>query len=123
DVILTTEDAPGGEGEMLAERDLYWVGAPGGTAPTRRPLRLAFEERCKFRPIAQSALDRAGIPWEMTFSGKSEQVMEATAAADLAVTVRMEGAVPPGCVALGPESGLPDLGRTSICLYEAKSAP
>lgn len=122
DVILTTEDAPLEGGEVLARRDLFWIGAPGGMAAARRPLRLAFEERCKFRPIAQAALDRAGIAWEMTFSGKSEQVMEAMAAADLAITARMEGAVPPGCVPLGPEAGLPDLGRTSICLYEARSA-
>ena len=122
DVILTTESLPGPGGEMLAERGLRWIGAPGGTAWQRRPLRLAFEERCKFRPVAQSALDRAGIPWEMAFSGQSSHVMEATAAADLAVTVRIDGAMPAGCIALPPECGLPPLGDTGLCLYHADVA-
>lgn len=122
DVILTTEEAPGAGGELLAERELRWIGAPGGTAWQRRPLRLGFEERCKFRPIAQAALDRAGIPWEMAFSGQSSHVMEATAAADLALTVRIDGALPKGCSIQPPETGLPALGSTGICLYHADVA-
>lgn len=122
DVILTTEDTPGEGGEMLTERGLYWVGAPGGNAAQRRPLRLAFEERCKFRPAAQAALDRAGIAWEIAFTGRSDQVIEAMAAADLALTVRIEGVVPEGCVVLGPETGLPAVGATAICLYQVEAA-
>lgn len=119
DLILTTEDSPGEGGEVLDERALVWIGAADGSAWQRRPLRLAFEERCKFRPIAIAALDAAGIPWELGFTGQSEHVMEATTAADLAVTVRMEGAVPSGCVAIEPGNALPPLGATRICLYDA----
>lgn len=119
DFILTTEDYATDGGETLMECDLVWIGAPGGTAAQRRPLRLAFEERCRFRPTAIAALDRAEIPWEMGFDGQSEHVMEATAAADLAVTVRIDGAVPMGCARVPAEAGLPDLGRTQICLYRA----
>lgn len=122
DVILTTEERADAGGEMLAERALRWIGAPGGTSWQRRPIRLGFEERCKFRSLAQSALDRAGIPWEMAFSGQSSHVMEATAAADLAITVRIDGALPEGCIALTAEAGLPALGTTAICLYQADVA-
>lgn len=120
DVILTTEEAPDAGGETLAERSLRWIGAPGGTAWQRRPLRLGFEERCLFRAIAQTALDRAGIPWEMAFTGQSERVMEATTAADLALTARIDGAMPEGCVLVPPEAGLPSLGTITICLYHAE---
>lgn len=119
DFILTTEEGVGEGGEVLAERELIWIGAPTGMAAQKRPLRLAFEERCRFRPLAIAALDRADIPWEMAFDGQSEHVMEATAAADLAVTVRIGGSLPPGCVPVAAEVGLPDLGSTQICLYRA----
>lgn len=118
DVILTTEEAAGPGGEVLAERGLLWISAPGGTAPQRRPLRLAFEDTCKFRPTAQTALDQAGIAWEMAFLGQSCQAQDATAAADLAVTVRIAGEIPVGCAVVPPEAGLPPLGSTKICLYE-----
>ena len=85
DVILTTEETPDPGAEVLSTRALVWVGAPGGSAWQRRPLRLGFKDTCIFRPTAQAALDAAGIPWEMATGGESEQAVEATVAADLAV--------------------------------------
>lgn len=119
DVILTTEERPQPGGEVLATRPLVWIGAAGGGAWTRRPLRLAFVETCMFRPVAQAALDHAGLPWEMAFDGRSEQVIEATIAADLAIAARLSGALPEGTAAIDGRGVLPDLGRLSICLYHA----
>ncbi|MEI4471518.1 LysR family transcriptional regulator [Frigidibacter sp. MR17.24] len=119
DLMLTTEELPGEGAEVLARRTMVWIGAVEGTAWQRRPLRLAFEEACMFRPRAMQALDDAGIPWEMAFSGQSEHVMEATTAADLAITVRMQGAMPTGCAAIESGNALPPLGETKICLYDA----
>lgn len=120
DVILTTEASPGEGGERLATRKLVWIGAPDGIAWQQRPLRLAFVERCFFRPIAQAALNGAGIRWEMAVGGESEQVAEATVTADLSITARMEGALPPGTVTIDGANALPDLGHLDICLYQAK---
>lgn len=119
DMILTTEEAPGPGGEVLATRDLVWIGAPEGTAWQRRPLRLGFKDSCIFRPIAQAALDRAGIAWEMGFEGDSEQVIEATVAADLAVSARMRGAISAGVEPIESGNALPSLGQLHICLYDA----
>jgi DNA-binding transcriptional LysR family regulator len=119
DMILTTEEAPGAGGETLATRELVWVGAPDGNAWQRRPLRLGFKDTCIFRPIAQAALDRAGIPWEMGFEGECEQVIEATVAADLAMSARMRGAIPEGVSVIDGGNALPVLGELSICLYDA----
>lgn len=119
DVILTTEEAPDAGGEVIARRDLVWIGAPDGTAWQRRPLRLGFIEDCYFRPIARAALDSAGIPWEMAVDGKSDQVVEASVAADLAVSARLKGGVPEGTAAIAPGNALPDLGNLAICLYHA----
>jgi len=119
DAIMTTEMQPAERGERIASRKLHWVGAPGGQAWMQRPLRLAFVERCIFRPIAQNALSEAGIPWELAVSGQSEQIEAAIAAADLAVSVRMDGAISEQLQPVGGANTLPDLGELSICLYTA----
>jgi DNA-binding transcriptional LysR family regulator len=119
DLILTTEEEPGRGGEALAVHDLVWVGAPGGTAWQRRPIRLGFEETCKFRPIALAALDRAGIPWEMGFTGRSNEAVQAMIAADLALTARMRGMFPDACCEVAPQADLPPLGKMHVCLYDA----
>ncbi|MCB6178158.1 LysR family transcriptional regulator [Rhodobacter sp. Har01] len=117
DVIVTTEERPDPAAEVLSSRGLVWVGAPDGAIWLRRPLRLGFKDTCIFRPIATAALDAADIPWEMATGGESEQAVEATVAADLAVTVRMEGTLPDGTAPVAAETALPALGRTSLCLY------
>jgi DNA-binding transcriptional LysR family regulator len=121
DVILTTEDKPDPSAEVLTECDLVWIGAENGTAWQQRPLRLALEEHCIFRPLALNVLDRAAIPWEMGSSGRNCEVMGATAAADLAVTVRLRWAVPEGCTVIEPGNALPDLGRIRIAMYTRSS--
>jgi DNA-binding transcriptional LysR family regulator len=119
DVILTTEEEPAPGGEALAQHDLIWVGAPGGTAWQNRPLRLGFEETCKFRPIALAALERADIPWQMGFTGRSNEAVQAMIAADLALTVRLRGMYADNCCEIPPQADLPNLGQMQICLYDS----
>ncbi len=119
DVILTTEEAPDAGAEVLSSRPLVWVGAPEGTAWQRRPLRLGFKDTCIFRPRAQGALDEAGIPWEMATGGESEQAVEATVAADLAVSVRMAGSIPEGTEVIAGDNQLPPVGDMKLALYRA----
>lgn len=119
DVILTTEENPGPQAEILAQRELVWVAAEEGQAWQARPLRLGFEETCKFRPLAIDALDRAGIPWEMGFNGRSIDAVQAMIAADLALTARIRGRIPKGCAEVPAKAMLPALGTTNICLYDA----
>lgn len=119
DVILTTEDVPGPGAEVLGARDLVWVGAEDGQAWQARPLRLGFKDNCSFRSRATSALTAAGIAWELAVGGESEQAIEATVAADLAVSARLTNAMPQGLVPIGARGGLPALGQQNICLYAA----
>ena len=121
DLIVTTEDRPGPEGEVLSQQDLVWVAACDGAAAMARPLRLAFKDTCIFRPTAQAALDRAGIAWEAAMEGDSEQAAEAMVAADLAVSARLRGRCPPGTEEV-PGQMLPELGGLAICLYTAPTA-
>jgi DNA-binding transcriptional LysR family regulator len=119
DAILTTEESPDAEAEVLSSRPMVWVGAPGGSAWQRRPLRLGFKDTCIFRQKAQAALDDAGIPWEMATGGESEQAVEATVAADLAVSARIAGSLPDGTEAITAENQLPSLGQTKLALYRS----
>jgi DNA-binding transcriptional LysR family regulator len=117
DVMLTTEEAPDPTSEVLSSRGLVWVGAPDGNAWQRRPLRLGFKDTCIFRGRAQAALEAAGIPWEMATGGESEQAVEATVAADLAVSVRLQGSIPEGMVPITGENQLPSVGEMKLALY------
>jgi DNA-binding transcriptional LysR family regulator len=119
DVILTTEATPDPGAEVLSSRALVWVGAIGGSAWQRRPLRLGFKDTCTFRPTAQAALDAAGIGWEMATGGESEQAVEATVAADLAVTARMAGSIPEGTEVIQGDNQLPAIGEMKLALYRA----
>ncbi len=116
DLIITTEQQPEAGGEVLVEWGLSWLGAVDGRAHLQRPLRVAFKETCMFRPLALDSLTEAGIPWEMAFDGDSETVVEATVAAGLGVTVRMDATVPEGCAWVS--EGLPALPRSKVCLYD-----
>jgi DNA-binding transcriptional LysR family regulator len=117
DVILTTEATPDPGAEVLSSRPLVWVGASEGSAWQRRPLRLGFKDTCIFRPTAQAALDAAGIAWDLATGGESEQAVEATVAADLAITARMAGSIPDGIEVIRGDNLLPDLGEMKLALY------
>ena len=119
DVILTTEETPGAEAERMGVRPLVWVGAEEGLVWQKRPLRIGFKDTCIFRRKAVAALDAAGIPWEMAVDGESEQAIEATVAADLAVSARLTNAMPQGMAPIDAKGALPDLGSQVICLYAA----
>ena len=94
DIILTTEHATPPGATKLADLNFIWLGAPGGVAWKSRPLRLAYEKKCIFRPIAQKALDEAGIPWEMAVDSDSMMAVEASLSADIAVHARLRGTQP-----------------------------
>ncbi|MBD3788255.1 MAG: LysR family transcriptional regulator [Sphingomonadales bacterium] len=122
DFIVTTEPAPGPGGELLSNRRMVWAAAPGGQAARMRPLRVAFSARSIFRPEGIAALEAAGIPWEDAFEGDSTQLGDALVQAGQGVKIRLEGVEVPGFEMLGPDSGLPELGRYAICLYDAGTA-
>jgi DNA-binding transcriptional LysR family regulator len=121
DLILTTEDGCSAGGEMLCTQRLVWVGAPGGAAHRARPLRLAFERACLFKPWCHRALDEAGIAWEMAVDTGSTRTVEATVSADLAVHAMLDCAVSPYLERIA-HGALPDLPSTRINLYRAPAA-
>lgn len=122
DLILTTEDAAGPGGETLSSQRLIWVGAPDGTAFRQRPLRLAFERACLFKPWVVRALDAAGIPWEMAVDTGSTRTVEATVSADLAVHAMLDCAISRHLEPIAHGGALPELPSTRINMYRAPNA-
>ncbi|MEL7256922.1 MAG: LysR family transcriptional regulator [Pseudomonadota bacterium] len=119
DLILTTEEqlAPGGE--TLAEMPLKWVGAMGGQAWRKRPLRLGFCRFCIFRPIVLRRLDAMGIPWELAIESDEDRSVEALISADLAVGALLESSIPPHQEAINAPGQLPELGIQQVNMYGA----
>jgi DNA-binding transcriptional LysR family regulator len=117
DVILTTEAELGKDGETLIELPLRWIGAPGGSAWKQRPLPLAHCRSCSFRMSALQRLDAAGVEWEQAVDSDSDRTVEATVAADLAVTVMLEGSEPGHLEQVVTGGALPELGFQKINLY------
>ena len=122
DLALTTEDETPTDATFLAEHQLVWVGAPGGTAWRSRPLRVAFERKCLFRPWALAALDRANIPWDMAVDTGSTRTVEATIAADLAIVAILEGSVAPPFEKIAHGGALPDLPSSKINVYRGRAS-
>jgi len=122
DIILTTEDDSDAGSENLSALPLVWIGANNGVAWKKRPLPLAFEHRCIFRQGVQAALDKAGIPWEMTIESEQSRTIEASVSADLAVHVMIEGTSPRYSDIIHHGGALPDLRTVNINMYVADAA-
>lgn len=117
DIIVTTEDSTDPHGELLTEQTLLWYGARGGTAWQQRPVPIASEPHCQFRPGMIRALDEAGLPWNMAVDAEQMRTIEATVAADLAIFCQLEHSVPPQMEQVRHGGALPDLGTKKINLY------
>ncbi len=117
DLILTTEATLEPGGETLACEPLVWAGAPGGQAWRSQPLRFASCSQCYFKRTVLDALENAGIAWELAVDSISTSAIEASVAADLAVSVHLRGAVPDRCERIAAGSGLPDLPDYRINMY------
>jgi len=117
DLILTTEAGVDAGGETLNREPLVWAGAPGGQAWRQRPLRYASCGHCVFKRPALEALEAAGIPWELAVDSISTAAVDASVAADLAVSVQMESGVPPRCEPIRHGGALPALPHHFINMY------
>lgn len=119
DLILTTEGTLDPGGETLLREPLVWAGAPGGQAWRQRPLRYASCGNCVFKRPAIEALERAGIPWELAVDSISPAAVDASVAADLAVSVQLESGVPARCEVVRHGGALPDLPDHYVNMYVA----
>ena len=122
DMILTTEHGIDAGGETLLKAPLIWVGGEGGQAWEERPLKLAFETACIFRPTAQKALSDAGIDWDVVVTSDSTRTIEASVSADLAIHAGLAGTTSPHMEEISHNGALPELPDFNINMYLAQGA-
>jgi DNA-binding transcriptional LysR family regulator len=117
DLALLTRHQGDGRGRLVRREPLVWVSAPGFRPEAQDPLPLAlFQETCLFRPLITGALEAAGRPYRIAFTGSSIAAVLAVVRSGLAVTALARGSVPPGWRFLGTAEGLPALPVEEIAL-------
>lgn len=109
--------------EPIDEPPMCWVGSasvPWQYTPGEPLPLVAFDRPCQFHAAATAALDRAGIPWRVTFSSPNLGGLWAAAAAGLGLTVRSRYGLPANVRELPTaETGLPTLPSLSLVMVRA----
>jgi DNA-binding transcriptional LysR family regulator len=117
DLVLTTEEAPRDDSEIIASHPLIWIGAEEGSAWKKRPLPLGFARHCAFRAGVIRALDAAGVAWIDQVHSENDVAIDAMVAADFCVSARLACSSMPESAAIDHGGLLPELPRHSIALY------
>jgi len=99
--LAVTFDRDGGPRPSEVQLPVRWLAHPDFRWDPLTPLPLVlFEPPCTFRRMALEALDRAGLPWRVSFSSPGLSGLWAAVSAGLGVTVRTELATPARVVPL-----------------------
>lgn len=111
-------EKPAPYSEFLAELPLCWYGPANkylkDSIDTVKPVPLVMlDGSCIIRQKATAALDRDGIPWKITFVGRSLSNLWSAVEAGLGITVRSSFSYPDTISKL---DGLPTLGKLRLCL-------
>jgi DNA-binding transcriptional LysR family regulator len=115
--------------EAIGEVPMQWIGPASGpsgwSAESGEPLPLAsLEAPCLLRTAATNALDRANIPWRLSFVSPSLGGLWAATAAGLGITIRTPIGLPSKVRALAPgAAGLPSLPSLGLMLHRAEADP
>jgi DNA-binding transcriptional LysR family regulator len=105
-------------GELLYRDPLIWVAAPGFPLRLDRPLPLAaLPAFCTHRRLSLESLDRAGIGWEMVYSGSSSAGVLAAVTGGLGVAAIPISSMNSQLRQLGEADGLPPLPSSEIALF------
>lgn len=110
---------PRGGSTLIDEAPMCWVGS--ATVPWEyvpgEPIPLAvFDRPCHFHGSATAALDRAGIPWRVSFTSPNLGGLWAAAAAGLGLVVRTPYGLPASVRQLDGVNALPQLGTIPLVL-------
>jgi len=113
--------------ETIGEVPMQWIGPASGPSPwsaeSAEPLPLAsLEAPCLLRTAATNSLDRANIPWRLSFVSPSLGGLWAATAAGLGITIRTPIGLPSKVGALAPgAAGLPPLPSLGLVLHRAEA--
>lgn len=122
DLAIAIGRARRADTQLIATLPMAWIGPAEGPLPWRSgesvPLAM-FEAPCLFRTAAAEALDAAGMPWYIDFTGPSLPGLWAAVNAGLGITLRTAAGLPKSLRVLGPRDGLPELPMVELSLHDA----
>src|SRR5882672_5270715 len=115
--------APSIQETLLQKERMLWVKAQESKIdPTIDPLPLVmFSSKCRFRPIALEALQKAGRTWEIVYVGGSLNFVQTGVEADLGFSVLSPLSLTQGIVIVGNSSGLPALPAADLAIYSRRT--
>src|SRR5207244_10824665 len=102
---------------------MLWVQAENSKIdPSKDPLPLVmFGPKCRFRPIALEALQKAGRTWQIVYVGGSLNSVQTGVQADLGLCVLSPLSLRQGIVIAGNSSGLPTLPTADLASYSRRT--
>ncbi|MFI8519691.1 LysR substrate-binding domain-containing protein [Streptomyces sp. NPDC085481] len=110
-----------GEGELVWQDTLVWIGSPRLRLDPERPVPLiVFPPPGITRARALEALQGQGRPWRISCTSSSLSANVAAARAGLGVMAHTRGLVPPGLVEVPARAGLPELGSVDFVLRKGR---
>ena len=114
--------APSIQETLWQKERMLWVKAQESKIePTIDPLPLVmFSSKCRFRPIALEALQKAGRTYEIVFVGGNLSAIQTGVEADLGLSVLSPPSLSQSMVVLGTNSGLPELPSADLAIYSRK---
>ncbi|HEY3855349.1 MAG TPA: LysR family transcriptional regulator [Verrucomicrobiae bacterium] len=108
----------------LQKEQMLWVQAANSKIDLKKdPLPLAlFSTKCRFRPMALAALQKAGRAYDIVFVGGSLNSIHTAVRADLGLSVLTPLSLAPDMVVLGDDSGLPKLPPADLSIYSRRKS-
>src|SRR5712691_11539 len=115
--------APSIQETHLQKEKMIWVQAENSRIdPSKDPLPLVmFGVKCRFRPIALEALQKARRTWEIVYVGGSLNFVQTAVEADLGLSVLSPLSLTQGIVIAGDSSGLPTLPTADLAIYNRRT--
>ena len=115
--------APSIQETHLQKERMIWVQAENSKIdPSKDPLPLVmFGPKCRFRPIALEALQKAGRTWEMVYVGGSLNSVQTAVEADLGLSVLSPLSLAEGIAIADKNSGLPKLPTADLAIYSRRT--
>jgi len=103
--------APSIQETHLQKEAMIWVQSESSKIdPSKDPLPLVmFGPKCRFRPIALEALQKAGRTWQIVYVGGSLNSVQTGVQADLGLSVLSPLSLAEGIAIVNKNSGLPKL--------------
>lgn len=124
DMTVAAADAPDLQGLTLRTSPIVWMCAPSYRHDPSQPLPLIVADEISFfRLLAIEHLDRARVPWRITYTSPTMVGVRAAVRAGLGVTARSVEMLGSDLRMLGDEAGLPRLPDVSFRLYLGPKAP